>query len=75
MLDTETKRRIDTFRLAHRRKDPSNPPNPSEKTDPIPKCTQCGAQLALRTAKSGKDAGSQFWGCTKYPNCKTTATV
>jgi restriction system protein len=65
-----------TARLTHRKKqDPSDPPNPSEKQDPIPKCTQCGAQMALRTAKSGKNAGSQFWGCTKYPNCKATAKV
>jgi ssDNA-binding Zn-finger/Zn-ribbon topoisomerase 1 len=26
--------------------------------------------MALRTAKSGKTPGSQFWGCTKYPECK-----
>ncbi len=62
-----------TARLAHRRKkDPSDPPDQS---DPIPTCPQCGALMALRTAKSGKNAGSQFWGCTKYPDCKGTAKV
>ena len=65
-----------TARLAHRRKqdqtDPSDPPNPS---DPIPKCPQCSGQMALRTAKTGKNAGSQFWGCTKYPDCKGTTPV
>ena len=35
-----------------------------------PNCPQCGALMAVRTAKSGKNAGSQFWGCTKYPECK-----
>ncbi len=40
-----------------------------------PNCPKCGALMALRTAKSGKNAGSQFWGCTKYPECKGTAPV
>jgi len=40
-------------------------------TEP-PKCPQCGSLMALRTAKTGKTPGSQFWGCTKYPDCKGT---
>jgi restriction system protein len=28
--------------------------------------------MVLRTAKRGADAGSEFWGCTKYPACKGT---
>ncbi len=35
-----------------------------------PKCPKCGALTVLRTAKAGKTPGSQFWGCTHYPNCK-----
>jgi restriction system protein len=31
--------------------------------------------MALRTAKTGSKAGSQFWGCTKYPDCKGTAKL
>ena len=49
--------------------------DPVDQTDPLPKCPQCGALMALRTAKSGKNAGSQFWGCTKYPDCKGTAPL
>jgi ssDNA-binding Zn-finger/Zn-ribbon topoisomerase 1 len=30
----------------------------------------CGKLMALRTARQGKRAGSQFWGCTAYPACK-----
>ena len=26
--------------------------------------------MVLRTAKSGKNAGKQFWGCSGYPDCK-----
>jgi len=47
----------------------------SDQTDLPPKCPQCGSLMALRTAKSGKNAGSQFWGCTKYPDCKGTAPL
>lgn len=33
-------------------------------------CPKCGSPLVLRTAKSGANAGSQFYGCTKYPACR-----
>lgn len=49
------------------RKDPSDT---TDRTDHIPVCPQCGKPMALRTAKSGKNTGSQFWGCTAYPDCK-----
>ncbi len=38
-------------------------------------CPQCGGIMALRTAKAGKTPGSQFWGCTSYPQCKGTLPV
>jgi very-short-patch-repair endonuclease len=40
-----------------------------------PACPKCGAVMALRTAKSGLNAGGQFWGCTSYPRCRTTLPV
>jgi four helix bundle suffix protein len=65
-----------TERLRHRKKDQSDPTNPSNPTDlQPPNCPTCGALMALRTAKSGKTPGSQFWGCTKYPDCKGTAKI
>ncbi len=36
----------------------------------LPDCPQCGKLMTLRTAKKGRSAGSQFWGCTGYPACK-----
>jgi four helix bundle suffix protein len=45
----------------------------ADRTDPsdhIPPCPKCGKPTVLRTAKTGKKAGSQFWGCTGYPDCK-----
>lgn len=47
---------------------PSNAPS----TTTIPPCPNCGGQMALRTAKEGRNAGSQFWGCTSYPTCRGT---
>jgi four helix bundle suffix protein len=43
--------------------------------DPVPACGQCGKPMVLRTAKTGKNAGKQFWGCTAYPDCKGIAPV
>ncbi len=33
-------------------------------------CPKCGSSLAIRTAKSGINAGSRLYGCTKYPACR-----
>ena len=38
----------------------------------LPDCPLCGKLMTLRTARQGKNAGSQFWGCTGYPECKGT---
>jgi four helix bundle suffix protein len=35
-----------------------------------PTCPNCGGLMALRTARKGRNAGSQFWGCCGYPKCK-----
>lgn len=66
-----------TARIAHRREkdrtDPSNPTHPTNQNRP--KCPDCGELMALRTARQGKNEGSQFWGCTAYPNCKGSAPL
>lgn len=36
------------------------------------KCPRCRSEMVLRTAQRGKNAGSQFWGCGKYPRCRGT---
>jgi hypothetical protein len=38
-------------------------------------CPKCNSPLVLRTAKIGVNAGSQFYGCTKYPACRYVAQL
>lgn len=33
-------------------------------------CPRCGNALALRTAKSGANAGKPFYGCSTFPACR-----
>lgn len=62
-----------TARLQRRsRRHPSDPSDQTDPTDPIPRCPQCGKLMALRTAKTGQNAGRSFWGCTGYPDCRGT---
>ncbi len=51
----------------------ARPPSPSEVQPPA--CPRCGGLMALRTAQTGRNAGTQFWGCTAYPKCDGTAEV
>jgi restriction system protein len=39
-------------------------PNPG-----LPNCPSCGKPMVMRTARKGKAAGAQFWGCAGYPGC------
>lgn len=40
------------------------------KQQEAPACPECGAPMARLRAKSGKNAGRTFWGCSKFPDCK-----
>ena len=33
-------------------------------------CPLCGAEMVLRTAKKGPNAGEKFWGCSAFPKCR-----
>jgi len=59
--------RLATQRIAERQRQSNQPPKIA-----APDCPLCGKPLALRTAKKGPHAGSQFWGCSAYPQCKGT---
>jgi len=38
-------------------------------------CPRCGSDLVLRRAGRGKNAGSNFWGCSSFPKCRYTEDV
>lgn len=65
-------------RLAERarqkdRTDRSDRSDPSDVFEnPAPACPACGKGMVLRTARQGARAGSRFWGCTGYPECRGT---
>ncbi len=40
-----------------------------------PTCPICGAPMLKIVAKRGRNCGHEFWGCTKYPDCKGTRDV
>ena len=66
--------RLAAARIAERqRKDRTDPSDPTDRSDQAPPaCPLCGKLMALRTARKGRNAGSQFWGCCGYPECKGT---
>ncbi len=39
-------------------------------TDASPACPKCGSRMVRRVAKSGANAGKQFWGCSTFPACR-----
>ncbi len=40
-----------------------------------PNCPKCGEPMVRRTAKRGKNAGAEFWGCPKFPKCRGVRQV
>lgn len=45
-------------------------PRPDAALSANPACPKCGSAMVRRTAKSGRNAGNEFWGCAKYPSCR-----
>jgi len=73
--------RLAAARLEKRRQATSHPTDLSDPTDrsdktktppAAPTCAACGKAMVLRTARKGAKTGSQFWGCSGYPQCKST---
>ena len=64
-----------TQRLAFRAQRKKEAPASSNPSGQIPACPLCGKPTVLRTAKSGKNEGKQFWGCTAYPDCKGIVNI
>jgi len=66
---------VDGPQLTKLVRDVQSAPPPVTDAEPSllpPPCPTCGEPLVLRTAKRGKHAGQDFWGCSQYPNCRGT---
>jgi four helix bundle suffix protein len=56
-----------------RRQDRVRQPSSSNRAEGnLPTCPLCGKAMALRTARQSKNAGTHFWGCSGYPECRGT---
>lgn len=53
----------------------SDQSDPTDENQELPLCQNCCKPMVLRTAKQGKNAGSQFLGCSGYPECKSTRPI
>lgn len=51
------------------------PPPVPDATAAPPVCPKCGEPMVKRTARSGANAGSRFWGCPAFPRCRGTRQV
>ena len=40
-----------------------------------PMCPRCKGLMVVRTAKKGRNVGSSFWGCARYPKCRHTVAM
>lgn len=45
---------------------------PEVTDEPSVACPLCGNPMVIRTARRGSRAGSKFWGCSRYPACRST---
>ncbi|MCW8863814.1 MAG: NERD domain-containing protein [Colwellia sp.] len=45
-----------------------------EKSD-TKSCSKCGAEMVLRKATKGKNAGSEFLGCSTFPKCRNVEAI
>jgi restriction system protein len=67
--------RLHAARLVERQRQNQN--NQSDPTGPSKNrvCPACGKTMVPRTAKKGPKTGSQFWGCSRYPECMATLPI
>jgi restriction system protein len=38
-------------------------------------CPKCGSEMVLRVAKKGPHSGKEFWGCSRFPDCRCVVSA
>lgn len=59
--------------LKERHSKPETPSDVMKSGDP--NCPKCGSAMLKRSAKSGANAGNEFWGCSRYPGCRGIVNI
>lgn len=73
--------RLADARLEERRRQKETRSDQTDQTDRTDRsekeltCAACGKAMVSSTARKGLRAGSQFWGCSGYPECTETMPV
>ncbi|EIK94340.1 restriction endonuclease [Pseudomonas sp. M47T1] len=49
---------------------PKAPVPPVQEEPKAPACPFCRKPMVVRVARSGRNAGGDFWGCADYPTCR-----
>ncbi|WNW10164.1 restriction endonuclease [Pseudomonas sp. DTU_2021_1001937_2_SI_NGA_ILE_001] len=49
---------------------PAPAPAPAPVSTMAPGCPHCKKPMLMKTARTGPNAGGQFWGCSDYPQCR-----
>jgi len=42
---------------------------------PAPQCPKCDSAMVLKTARRGDRAGRQFYGCSRFPKCRSIINI
>lgn len=68
-------RLMDYVNMASMEKVPQSTTTRTVKSTNVPVCPKCGSSMVMRTAKKGTMTGSNFWGCSTYPNCNAIKNI
>jgi restriction system protein len=41
----------------------------------VPCCPKCGVKMVVKTAKNGRNAGNDFWSCSRFPKCRGARNI
>ena len=57
------------------RKIPADASGVATEDDQAPACPHCSEKMVIRRSRKGRSAGSEFWGCPRFPSCHGTRQV
>ncbi|SIS42548.1 restriction endonuclease [Neptunomonas antarctica] len=61
--------------LAAKKASPESVPEQPEATSEAPVCPKCASSMVKRKARQGANAGNEFWGCSRFPKCRSIINI